>query len=80
MPSYPVAKAEKVRATRYVAAERGRAFDDIIGEHARTHGVRADLVQGRDAGGIGLQPVRAVAERRARADAADAGDRSGSTA
>ena len=45
VPSYPVAKAENVRATRYVAGERGRAFDDIISEHSRTHGVRADLVK-----------------------------------
>ena len=45
VPSYPVAKAETVRATRYVAAERARAFDDIIDEHAKTHGVRADLVK-----------------------------------
>ena len=45
VPSYPVAKAETVRATRYAAAERGRAFDDIITEHSRTHGVRADLVK-----------------------------------
>ena len=44
-PSYPVAQAEKVRATTYVSSERGRAFDDIIGEHSRTHGVRADLVK-----------------------------------
>jgi soluble lytic murein transglycosylase-like protein len=45
VPSYPVAKAENVRATRYVAAERGRAFDGIISEHSRAHGVRADLVK-----------------------------------
>jgi hypothetical protein len=43
--SYPVAKAEKVRATRYVATERGRAYDGIIDEHSRSHGVRADLVK-----------------------------------
>jgi hypothetical protein len=43
--SYPVTKAEKVRATRYVATERGRAYDDIIGEHSRTQGVRPDLVK-----------------------------------
>jgi soluble lytic murein transglycosylase-like protein len=45
VPSYAVAKAETVRATRYVPGERGRAFDDIISEHSRTHGVRADLVK-----------------------------------
>ena len=44
-PSYPVAKAATVRATRYVAAERGQAYDDIIGEHSKTHGVRPDLVK-----------------------------------
>jgi len=43
--SYDVPKAEKVRATRFVAAERGRPYDDLIGEHARRHGVRADLVR-----------------------------------
>jgi soluble lytic murein transglycosylase-like protein len=45
VPSYPVAKAETVRATRYVSEERARAFDDIITEHSRTQGVRADLVK-----------------------------------
>ena len=45
VPSYAVAKAEKVRTTTYVAAERGQAYDDIIGEHSRTSGVRADLVK-----------------------------------
>jgi soluble lytic murein transglycosylase-like protein len=44
-PSYPVAKAATVRTTRYVPAERGQAYDDIIGEHAKTHGVRPDLVK-----------------------------------
>ncbi len=43
--SYAVPKAETVRATRYVAADRGHAFDDIIGEHCRLNGVRADLVR-----------------------------------
>ena len=43
--SYPVPMADTVRATRYVAAERGHAFDDIIGEHSRRNGVRADLVR-----------------------------------
>jgi soluble lytic murein transglycosylase-like protein len=44
-PSYPVAKTENVRATRYVGGERGQAFDEIIGEHSRTQGVRASLVR-----------------------------------
>jgi soluble lytic murein transglycosylase-like protein len=43
--SYAVPKAEKVRATRYVASERGRAYDDIISEHCKVHGVRTDLVK-----------------------------------
>jgi soluble lytic murein transglycosylase-like protein len=34
-----------IRATRYVTAERGHAYDDIIGEHSRLNGVRADLVR-----------------------------------
>jgi soluble lytic murein transglycosylase-like protein len=51
--SYTVPKAEsnavpktaKVPTTHYVAAERAQAYDDIIGEHSRTSGVRADLVK-----------------------------------
>ena len=43
--SYAVPKADNVRATRYVAAERGHVFDDIIGVHSRLNGVRADLVR-----------------------------------
>ncbi len=43
--SYAIPQAETVRATRYVAGDRGRAFDDIIGEHCRAHGVRPDLVK-----------------------------------
>src|SRR5476651_2422675 len=43
--SYAVPKAEGLRATRSVAAERARAYDDLISEHSRTHGVRADLVR-----------------------------------
>jgi soluble lytic murein transglycosylase-like protein len=38
-------KEETVRATRYVAPERIRVFDDLISEHSRNHGVRADLVR-----------------------------------
>ena len=41
----PAPKSETVRATRYVAADRGRAFDDLISEHSRNHGIRADLVR-----------------------------------
>jgi soluble lytic murein transglycosylase-like protein len=43
--SYAVPKAVDVRTTRYVATERGHAFDEIIGEHSRRNGVRADLVR-----------------------------------
>jgi soluble lytic murein transglycosylase-like protein len=43
--SYSVPKAQGVRATRPVAAERGRAFDDLISEHSRAQGVRPDLVR-----------------------------------
>jgi soluble lytic murein transglycosylase-like protein len=43
--SYAVPKAETVRATRYVTGERGRAYDEVIGEHCRNHGVRPDLVK-----------------------------------
>jgi hypothetical protein len=43
--SYAVPGAASVRATRYVAAERARAYDEIITEHCRTHGVRPDLVK-----------------------------------
>jgi hypothetical protein len=45
IPSYPVAHSEKVRATRYVTADRVRAYDDVIIEHARLNGVRADLIR-----------------------------------
>ena len=43
--SYTVPKAEGVRATRSAVLERARAYDDLISEHSRTHGVRADLVR-----------------------------------
>jgi soluble lytic murein transglycosylase-like protein len=43
--SYAVPTATNLRATRYVAPERAKAYDDIITEHCRTHGVRADLVK-----------------------------------
>jgi soluble lytic murein transglycosylase-like protein len=45
LPSYSVPKAEGVRATRSAVAGRARAYDDLISEHSRTHGVRADLVR-----------------------------------
>ena len=43
--SYVVPQAESVRATRPAAAERSLAYDDLIAEHARHHGVRTDLVR-----------------------------------
>ena len=43
--SYVVPQAENVRATRFAPMERGRAYDDLIAEHARTNGVRPDLVR-----------------------------------
>jgi soluble lytic murein transglycosylase-like protein len=45
IPSYPVPEAEKIRATRFAAADRGRLYDDLIAEHARANGVRTDLVK-----------------------------------
>lgn len=43
--TFPVVESRDIRATRYVAADRGRAYDDLIREHSREHGVRADLVR-----------------------------------
>ena len=43
--TYAVPKAESVRATRYVASDRGRQYDDLISEHSRRNGVRSDLVR-----------------------------------
>jgi soluble lytic murein transglycosylase-like protein len=45
IPSYPVPRAEKIRATRFAATERGRLYDDLIAEHAQANGVRPDLVK-----------------------------------
>ena len=45
LPSYRVAKAEGVRATRSALAERARAYDDLIGEHSRSQGLRPELVR-----------------------------------
>jgi hypothetical protein len=46
VPTAPVApKTDTVRATRYVAPERIRVFDDLISEHSKNHGIRADLVR-----------------------------------
>src|SRR5437773_6554071 len=43
--TYTVPQAETVRATRQVATERTHAYDDLISEHSRQRGVRADLVR-----------------------------------
>jgi soluble lytic murein transglycosylase-like protein len=43
--TYAVPKAERVRATRYAASDRGRQYDDLISEHSKRNGVRSDLVR-----------------------------------
>jgi len=43
--SYAVNQAASVRATRYVAPDRSRDYDDLIQEHSRLNGVRTDLVR-----------------------------------
>ena len=43
--SFPVPQAETIRATRYVSADRAKPYEEIIAEHSRTHGVRAELVK-----------------------------------
>src|SRR6185436_8160371 len=43
--SFVVPKAENIRATRYVAADRARPYEEIIAEHSRAHGVRVELVK-----------------------------------
>src|SRR5207244_8280235 len=43
--SYDVPRAETIRATRYVAVERSRPFEDLIDEHSRLQNVRPDLVR-----------------------------------
>ncbi|MBI3493329.1 MAG: lytic transglycosylase domain-containing protein [Acidobacteria bacterium] len=43
--SFAVLEAERVRATRYVAPAQVRLYDDLIRDHARLNGVRADLVK-----------------------------------
>jgi soluble lytic murein transglycosylase-like protein len=45
LPSYTVPKAEGLRATRSVVAERARSYDDLITEHSRSNGVRPALVR-----------------------------------
>src|SRR5436309_10290911 len=43
--TYAVPKADRILATRYVAADRSGQFDDLIAEHSRRNGVRSDLVR-----------------------------------
>lgn len=43
--TFAVPAAENIRATRYVAAERGRLYDDLVQQHAHEQGVRPDLVR-----------------------------------
>jgi hypothetical protein len=45
VPSYAVPQATSFRVTRPAVESRGRAFDDLIAEHAKANGVRADLVR-----------------------------------
>lgn len=43
--SFAVPQAQNLRATRYVAADRGRLYDDLIRDNAQGRGVRTDLVR-----------------------------------
>ena len=43
--SYAVPQTQGIRVTRSAVTERARAYDDLISEHSRTNGVRADLVR-----------------------------------
>jgi soluble lytic murein transglycosylase-like protein len=43
--TYAVPRAETVRATRYVAADRGWQYENLISEHSLLNGVRSDLVR-----------------------------------
>jgi len=43
--TYAVPASDRLRTTRGVSSDRGRLFDDLIVEHARQNGVRADLVR-----------------------------------
>ena len=43
--TFNVAKAETVKATRFVAAERSALYDALIREHAEQNGIRTDLVR-----------------------------------
>jgi soluble lytic murein transglycosylase-like protein len=43
--TYAVPKADKILATRYVAADRGWQYENLITEHSRLNAVRSDLVR-----------------------------------
>ena len=43
--TYDVPAATNIRATRYVAPQKSRLYDDLINEHAELNGIRADLVR-----------------------------------
>jgi hypothetical protein len=43
--TFSVPKSQDMRTTRYVAPDRARAYDSIIDDHARLHGIRPDLVR-----------------------------------
>jgi soluble lytic murein transglycosylase-like protein len=43
--SYTVPKAEGVRVTRSAVPDRALAYEDLINEHSKTHGVRPALVR-----------------------------------
>lgn len=43
--TYAVPRAETVRATRYVAADRAWQYENLITEHSKLNGVRSDLVR-----------------------------------
>jgi soluble lytic murein transglycosylase-like protein len=45
LPSYSVPKADGVRTTRSVIAERAKPYETLISEHSRAQGVRPDLVR-----------------------------------
>ena len=73
--SYAVPKADGVRATRSaVSVARATAYDDLISEHSKTHGVRADLVRAVMQVESGFNPYARSPKGRDGPDAADAGD------
>lgn len=55
--TFAVPEAPEVRTTRPVSAMRARNYDDLISEHSRNHGVRADLVRAVMQVESGFNPV-----------------------